>query len=216
MCKQHLSRDGIMKNNYVYEFGDSLYLNITNRCPNKCEFCIRNIKNGVSGNDLWILKEPTYQELIDDIALYPLDKYKEIVFCGFGEPMCALSLISQVAPYLKSKGCKIRINTNGLGNLINERDDVPKLIAPYIDYISISLNASNAQTYQEICRSKYGEQAFYAMLDFAKGCVEAGIDTTMSVVDFIGEEEIEACRKIVEQTGAHFRVRETITEDTQY
>ncbi len=205
-----------MTNNYVYEFGDSLYLNITNRCPNKCEFCIRNIKNGVAGNDLWLLKEPTYQELIDDLSLYPLYRYKEIVFCGFGEPLCNLSLLSQIGPYLKRKGLRVRINTNGLGNLINNRDDVAKLISSYVDCVSISLNASTAETYQEICRSKYGEQAFYAMLQFAKDCVEAGIDTTMSVVDFIGEEEIEACRKLVAETGAKFRVRETIREDTEY
>lgn len=205
-----------MTNNYVYEFGDSLYLNITNRCPNNCEFCIRNIKDGVSGNDLWLLKEPTYQELVDDISMYDLKKYKEIVFCGFGEPMCNLSMISQIAPYLKSKGCKIRINTNGLGALINKRDDVAKLIAPYIDAVSISLNASTADVYQEICRSKYGKDAFYAMLKFAKDCVEAGIDTTMSVVDFIGEEEVEACRKLATEAGAHFKVRETIYEDTEY
>ena len=205
-----------MTNNYVYEFGDSLYLNITNRCPNNCEFCIRNIKDGVSGSDLWLLKEPTFEELVDDISMYDLSKYKEIVFCGFGEPMCNLSMISQIAPYLKKKGCKIRINTNGLGNLINKRDDVAKLIAPYIDAVSISLNASDADTYQEICRSKYGKDAFYAMLKFAKDCVDAGIDTTMSVVDFIGEEEIEACRKLAIEAGAHFKVRETIREDTEY
>ena len=205
-----------MTNNYVYEFGDSLYLNITNRCPNRCEFCIRNVKNGVSGNDLWLLKEPTYREMLDDIALFPLKKYKEVVFCGFGEPMCNLSLISQIGPWLKERGCKTRDNTNGLGNLINKRNDVPKLIAPYIDSASISLNASTAEGYQEICRSKYGQDAFYAMLDFAKDCVNEGIDTTMTVVDFIGEEEIEACRKLASQTGARFRVRETIREDTEY
>lgn len=205
-----------MTNNYVYEFGDSLYLNITNRCPNNCEFCIRNIKDGVSGSDLWLLKEPTFQELVDDISMYDLKKYKEVVFCGFGEPTCNLSMISQIAPYLKKKGCKIRINTNGLANLINKRDDVAKLIAPYIDSVSISLNASNAQVYQEICRSKFGEDAFYAMLKFAKDCVDAGIDTTMSVVDFIGEEEEEACRKLALEAGAHFKVRETIYEDTEY
>lgn len=205
-----------MTNNYVYEFGDSLYLNITNRCPNRCEFCIRNIKDGVSGSELWLLKEPTYEELVDDISLYDLKKYKEIVFCGFGEPMCNLSIISQIAPYLKKKGCKIRINTNGLGALINKRDDIAQIIAPYIDSVSISLNASTAQGYQEICRSKYGEEAFYAMLKFAKDCVDAGIDVTMSVVDFIGEEEIAACGKLAEQAGAHFKVRETIYEDTEY
>lgn len=205
-----------MTNNYVYEFGDSLYLNITNRCPNNCEFCIRNIKDGVSGSDLWLLKEPTFQELVDDISMYDLKKYKEVVFCGFGEPTCNLSMISQIAPYLKKKGCKTRINTNGLANLINKRDDVAKLIDPYIDSVSISLNASNAQVYQEICRSKFGEDAFYAMLKFAKDCVDADIDTTMSVVDFIGEEEVEACRKLALEAGAHFKVRETIYEDTEY
>ena len=148
--------------------------------------------------------------------MYDLKRYKEIVFCGFGEPMCNLSMISQIAPYLKNKGCKIRINTNGLGNLINKPEDVAKLIAPYIDAVSISLNASDADTYQEICRSKYGKDAFYAMLKFAKDCVDAGIDTTMSVVDFIGEEEIEACRKLAVEAGAHFKVRETIREDTEY
>ncbi len=205
-----------MTNNYVYEFGDSLYLNITNRCPNNCEFCIRHVKDGVSGNDLWLLKEPTYQELVDDLAMFDLKKYKEIVFCGFGEPLCNLSMISQIAPYLKRKGCRIRINTNGLGNLINNRDDVARLLAPYIDSVSISLNASTREEYQQICRSKYGEKAFDAMLSFAKDCVECGIDTTMSVVDFIGEDEIRACGELAKSVGAHYKVRETIREDTDY
>lgn len=203
-------------NTYVYEFGDSLYLNLTNRCPNRCEFCLRNFKDGVSGSKLWLTKEPTMDDMIEDLSLFPLKKYKEVVICGFGEPMCNLSMISQVAPYLKEKGCKIRINTNGLGNLINNMDNVPKMIKGYVDYVSISLNASNAKAYQSICHSKYGEAAFDAMLKFATQCVEEGIDTTMSVVDFIGEEEIEACRKVVEKTGAKYRVRETIREDTEY
>ena len=205
-----------MNNNYVYEFGDSLYLNITNRCPNRCEFCIRNVKNGVSGNDLWLEKEPTYEELLKALSRFELGKYREVVFCGFGEPMCNFPLLIEICPYLKSKGCKVRINTNGLANLINDRDDVPAQIAPYVDSVSISLNASTPQRYQEICKSKYGEAAFYAMLDFARACVEQGIDTTLSVVDCIGEKEIEACRAIVQKTGAHFRVRETIHEDTVY
>lgn len=205
-----------MNNVYVYEFADSLYLNLTNRCPNNCEFCLRHDRDGVNGSKLWLMKEPTFDELVEDISLFPISEYKEIVFCGFGEPTCNLSMMSQIGPYLKRKGCKTRLNTNGLGNLINSRQNVARLIAPYIDCVSISLNASTPEVYDEICRSKYGKDAFYAMLQFAKDCVAVGIDTTLSVVDFIGDEEIEACRKLTEGTGAKFRVRETIYGDSDY
>ncbi len=201
---------------YVYEFGDSLYINLTNRCSNACEFCIRNFKKGVGDNDLRLNAEPSFDDVKEDLSTYDLKKYKELVFCGFGEPMYALPVLSQVAPYLKRLGCKTRINTNGQAALINKRDDIPKLISSYIDAVSISLNASTASGYQEICRSKFGEEAFKAMLEFAKGCVENGIDTTLSVVDFIGEDEIEACRNLAKDIGAHFRVRETIHEDDEY
>lgn len=198
--------------NFVYEYGDSLYINLTNKCPNNCEFCIRNFKNGVGDDDLRLTREPNFEDIKEDLSLFPLKKYDEIVFCGFGEPMCALSVLSQVGPYLKRLGLKTRVNTNGLGGLWNKRDDVPKLISKYIDSVSISLNASNRELYQEICRSIYGEKAFDAMVEFAKGCVENGIDTTLSVVDFIGQEEVEACRVLAESIGAKYRVRPTIYE----
>lgn len=196
--------------NYVYEYGDSLYINLTNKCPNNCEFCLRNFKNGVGEDDLRLSSEPNFEDVKEALSLFPLKKYDEIVFCGFGEPMCALSVMSQVGPYLKRLGLKTRVNTNGLGGLWNKRDDVPQLISKYIDSVSISLNASNHELYQEICRSKYGEEAFDAIIDFTKGCVENGIDTTLTVVDFIGEDEIAECRKLAEELGAKFRVRPTI------
>ena len=196
--------------NFVYEYGDSLYINLTNKCPNNCEFCLRNFKNGVGEDDLRLSREPNFEDVKESLSLFPLKKYDEIVFCGFGEPMCALSVLSQVGPYLKRLGLKTRVNTNGLGGLWNKRDDVPQLISKYIDAVSISLNASNRELYQEICRSKYGEEAFDAIIDFTKGCVENGIDTTLTVVDFIGEDEIAECRKLAEELGAKFRVRPTI------
>ena len=196
--------------NYVYEYGDSLYINLTNKCPNNCEFCLRNFKNGVGEDDLRLSREPNFEDVKEALSLFPLKKYDEIVFCGFGEPMCALSVLSQVGPYLKRLGLKTRVNTNGLGGLWNKRDDVPQLISKYIDAVSISLNASNRELYQEICRSKYGEEAFDAIIDFTKGCVENGIDTTLTVVDFIGEDEINECRKLADELGAKFRVRPTI------
>ena len=196
--------------NFVYEYGDSLYINLTNKCPNNCEFCLRNFKNGVGEDDLRLSREPNFEDVKEALSLFPLKKYDEIVFCGFGEPMCALSVLSQVGPYLKRLGLKTRVNTNGLGGLWNKRDDVPQLISKYIDAVSISLNASNRELYQEICRSKYGEEAFDAIIDFTKGCIENGIDTTLTVVDFIGEDEIAECRKLADELGAKFRVRPTI------
>ena len=198
--------------NFVYEFGGSLYINLTNKCPNDCEFCVRNIRNGIGEDDLRLTREPTFEDIKEDLSLYPLKKYGEIVFCGYGEPLCALSVLSQVAPYIKRLGLRTRLNTNGLGGLWNKRKDIPMLISKYIDSVSISLNASNRELYQEICRSIYGEDAFDAMIEFAKGCIENGIDTTLTVVDFIGEEEIESCRILAEQLGAKYRVRETIRE----
>ena len=198
--------------NFVYEYGGSLYINLTNKCPNDCEFCVRNIRNGIGEDDLRLTREPNFEDIKEDLSLYPLKKYGEIVFCGYGEPLCALSVLSQVAPYIKRLGLRTRLNTNGLGGLWNKRKDIPMLISKYIDSVSISLNASNRELYQEICRSMYGEDAFDAMIEFAKGCIENGIDTTLTVVDFIGEEEIESCRILAEQLGAKYRVRETIRE----
>ncbi|MDE7373463.1 MAG: TatD family nuclease-associated radical SAM protein [Clostridia bacterium] len=205
-----------MANTYAYEFGNSLYLNLTNRCPNSCEFCLRNFKDTVNGNELWLEEEPTFEDLKAGLAKFDLSKYDSVVFCGFGEPTCNLDMMSKIGPYIKSKGCKIRLNTNGLGNLINGRSDVAKELAAYVDFVSISLNASTAEGYDAICHSQYGKEAFDAMLDFTKDCVREGIDTTMSVVDCIGEEEIAACAKVVEGTGAKFRVRATIDENTEY
>ena len=198
--------------NFVYEYGGSLYINLTNKCPNNCEFCVRNFRNGIGEDDLRLTREPNFDDIKEMLSLFPLKKYDEIVFCGYGEPLCALSVLSQVAPYIKRLGFKTRLNTNGLGGLWNKRKDIPVLISKYIDSVSISLKASYPELYQEICRSIYGEDAFDAMIEFAKGCIENGIDTTLSVVDFIGEEEIENCRALAEQLGAKYRVRETIRE----
>lgn len=201
--------------NFVYEFEGSLYINLTNRCSNNCEFCIRNFKDGVGEDNLWLDLEPTYEQVIDDLSLFPLKKYKDIVFCGFGEPTFRLSILVQVANYLKRKGFKTRLNTNGQCDLINKRNDSAKILAKCIDHISISLNASNKEFYDEICRPlpQYKDEAYAAVIQFIKDCVAEGMYVTCSVVDFIGEEEVEACRQLTESLGAHFRSRETINAD---
>lgn len=200
----------------LYEFKDSLYINLTNRCSNSCDFCIRNFKDGVNGNPLWLDDEPTAAEVVAMLDRKDLSAYKEVVFCGFGEPTCALPVLVEVARYLKSRGAATRINTNGQANLINGVDNAATIIAPVIDHVSVSLNASNAEKYQSMCHSEFGEAGFDAMLTFTRQCVEAGIDTAMTVVDCIGAKEIEACRTCAESVGAKFRVRPLVSENDEY
>ena len=58
----------------------------------------------------------------------------------------------------------IRINTNGMGNLINGRNIVPE-IKGLVDCISISLNNPDKKEYFALVRSKFGENSFDEMID---------------------------------------------------
>ena len=191
--------------NCVYEFGDSIYINLTNECSNSCDFCIRNFKEGVGG-----------REVESALEKYDLSKYRAAVFCGFGEPTCAFDRMLEVAGWLKARGVHTRVNTNGQANLINGITDAAARMAPVIDSVSVSLNASTAEKYQESCHSRFGEEGYTAMLDFVRDCVREGIDTTVSVVDLIGEREVEACGKVAESLGAKYRVRPAIEENDEY
>lgn len=202
--------------NCVYEFGDSIYINLTNECSNSCDFCIRNFKEGVGGSELWLEHEPNAAEVERALEKYDLSKYRAAVFCGFGEPTCAFDTMLEVAGWLKARGVHTRVNTNGQANLINGITDAAARMAPVIDSVSVSLNASTAEKYQESCHSRFGEEGYTAMLDFVRDCVGAGIDTTVSVVDLIGGKEVEACGKVAESLGAKYRVRPAIEENDEY
>ncbi len=192
------------KDTLVYEYGGGVYINPTNRCTNRCRFCLRNNSDGVADHDLWLSKEPTAEEIIADLT--PFLPTKKITFCGFGEPMMRLDIIETVSAFAKENGVYVKVNTNGQANLFYGRDVLPSLVG-LVDGFSISLNASNAADYQTECRSVYGEDAYPAILDFARRSVALGFDTTLSVVDYLPESEIEACRKISDDIGAVFRVR---------
>lgn len=196
-------------NNYVYEFEGKLYLNITNRCSNRCTFCIRNGREGLEGNNLWLSYEPDFNDMKSALGKFDLKKYREVVFCGFGEPLYNFDVLKQTAAYLKQKGVIVRINTNGQGSLINNRNIVPELKG-LIDIISISLNASDSTRYQEKCNSEYGEAAYKAVLDFTKECVKYIPKVTMSVVDEGDKAENKRCEKICRECGAAFRLRNKI------
>ncbi len=192
---------------YVYKYGNSVYINLTNRCTNACTFCIRIAHPGVGGHNLWIKEEP---EARDVISLLEAEQVIEkAVFCGFGEPTMRLGVLLEVAKYLKSRGAAVRLDTNGQGGAYNGRDITPELKG-LVDTVSISLNAPDAQGYQQLCRSEFGEAVYAHILDFAKGCLKQGIETIFTVVDLIGQEQVEKSRSIAEGIGAKFRVREYI------
>lgn len=193
----------------TYPVTTGLYVNITNRCPCACTFCIRNKKDHVFESDsLWLEREPTVQEICDSLDTWDLAKYEEVVFCGFGEPTERLYDLLEVAKYIKSKSdIRIRINTNGLADLIWEKSTAPKLKG-LIDAVSISLNATNKEDYLEVVRPKFGIESFDAMLQFTKDCTEYVPSVMMTVVDVVTtKEEQEKCREICESVGAIFRVR---------
>ena len=196
-----------MMNNIVYEINDSLYINATNRCSNSCEFCVRNNKEFVYG-DLWLKDEPTVEDVLNRLQTYDLSKYKEVVFCGYGEPTYRMDVIEEVATFAHKMGLKTRINTNGHANRINEKD-VTSIIVKSIDTIGISLNDVSHDAYNDICHPIY-EDGFEEMLDFAKKCIEKGGNVVFSVVDCIGREKIEEAKKIAASLGATLRIREEI------
>ncbi len=193
----------------TYVVKNGIYINLTNRCSNACEFCIRQNGDGVYGSDsLWLDREPTYEEVIADLNNYQLDNYDEIVFCGYGEPTERIELLVDIARYIKSiSNISIRINTNGHGNMINGRDVTP-LLTNVIDTVSISLNCANAEDYERICHPEFGIDAYKGLLEFARLCVPKIKEVVLSVVDTtISEDDMKKCSEIAENIGATLRIR---------
>ena len=190
----------------VYEIGDSAYINLTNRCSNNCTFCVRTTSDCYEAFDLWLKKEPTAEETIEELKKFP--NKKEYVFCGYGEPLCAFETLLKVAAYLKKEGKTTRLNTNGQADLIVGKNVAEKLKGK-IDRVSISLNAPDAKQYNEICKCKYGEEGFYSLLRFAEDCVKNGITVNFSIVD-TGEVDVEEAKTLAKKLGVPLRVRELI------
>ena len=193
----------------LYKVHNNLYINLTNRCPYSCTFCLRQKMDKVGESDtLWLLREPTAEEVIEEFKKWDVDSFDEIVFCGFGEPTEAFDVLKKVAGFIKSKYNKpIRLNTNGVGNLINKRNIAPELKG-LIDTVSISLNNPDPEEYAKLVRSKYGEKSFQEMINFAKECKKYVPNVVMSTVDTtISHEEEKKCKEICDEVGAVYRIR---------
>ena len=194
----------------VYRVGDGMYVNITNRCPCACEFCIRKNAAGVYGSDpLWLEREPTVDEICTAIASAEKG-YDSIVFCGYGEPTERLADLLEVAKFIRRTmpGMPIRVNTNGLSDLIAGHETASEF-AGLIDAVSISLNAEDGDRYAAICHPKFGSEAYSAMLKFAKDTKAYVPSVTMTIVGTpdMTPERIAACKRIADGIGVNFRVR---------
>ena len=176
----------------------NIYVNLTNRCPCACTFCLRQTKKMLESNSLWLEKEPTVNEVINEFESININLYDEIIFCGFGEPTERLDAIIEVSRYIKERNSKIpiRINTNGLVYLINKKYIEP-LLNGLIDTISISLNAPTAEEFYKITKNKFGIESYDAMKKFAVSCKSYIPNVVFTVVDCIGKDAIEASQKYV-------------------
>ncbi len=198
----------------TYTVGNGLYINMTNRCTNRCDFCIRQNGAGAYGSDsLWLEREPTREEVLAAIEAADPTQYSEIVFCGYGEPTCRLDDLLWVCREIRTRWKNpIRINTNGQASLINGRDTAPEF-AGLVDTLSISLNECDAEKYDAICHSDFGLDAFRGMLDFAVAVKPYVPEVVLSVVrQFLSPESLAECERICREIDVPIKIREYIAD----
>jgi cyclic pyranopterin phosphate synthase len=195
----------------VYWLDDKLYLNITNKCSNKCVFCLRNFKQGVGGFTLKLSEEPSFEQITSELeAAMQRQAWREIVFCGFGEPTARLDLMLKLTRGIKTRygSVSIRVNTNGHGYALNVgREVAEELKAAGVDKVSISLNAGDEETYNEVCQPALPD-AFASVLEFiekAKGVLDVEVSAVTT-------PEVEICKaeELAKQLGVKFRLRQCI------
>ena len=196
----------------TYQVKQSVYVNLTNRCPCACRFCLRNNGSGVFGSGpLWLEREPTLDEVTASLDGWDYARFREVVFCGYGEPTERLDVLLAAAAHLKRRDAalRVRVNTNGLSDLVNGKSTAP-LFAGKVDCLSISLNTDNADEYLDLCRPRFGAAAYPALLKFTKEAAAVVPEVVMTVV---GEpvtslEKQARCRALAEGLGARLRVRQ--------
>lgn len=189
----------------VYSIGSSLYINICNRCTLECKFCPKTQGNmALHQYDLSLNKQPSAQEIIEQLD--NLANYQEVVFCGFGEPTLRLKQLKEVASFLKKAGKKVRLNTDGLGNLVHKRNILPEL-SSIIDSVSISLNSDNENSYIEHCQPKL-QNAYKAVLAFITQAPFFIKEVRVTAIEGLSNVDIDNCRSIAHSVGAQFLARQ--------
>lgn len=193
----------------LYEVHDNLYVNMTNRCPCACVFCLRQTRDEMNNSgSLWLEREPSVEEVIAEFDKFDMGKYRELVFCGFGEPTERLEDLLKVAAHAREKfSISIRLNTNGLSDLLYGKDTAP-MYEGIVDTISISLNTPDKEEYLRLTRSRFGIESHDAMLRFAGNVSKYVPNVVLSTVaTTITPEEEKQCREICDRLGVTYRIR---------
>jgi TatD family-associated radical SAM protein len=195
----------------TYQVKQSVYVNLTNRCPCDCTFCLRKTNKGVYGSpDLWLEREPTLEEVVASLETWDWRRFHEVVFCGYGEPTERLDVLLKAAEHMKTAhpAVRVRVNTNGLADLIAGQS-VAGRFRELVDCLSVSLNTDDPAEYLAVCRPKFGAAAYPAMLKFAEDAARSGIEVVMTVVGepVTSREKQARCAEICAKIGVRFRVR---------
>lgn len=193
----------------LYELYDNLYVNLTNRCPCACTFCLRQTKDEMNhSGSLWLEREPSVEEVKAEFGKFDMTKYKEVVFCGFGEPTERLEDLLTIAEFVKKNyQLPVRVNTNGLSDLIHGKDTAP-MFEGYVDTISISLNTPEKEDYYKLTKNKFGEESFDALLKFAENVKHYVPKVVLTTVETtITEAQERECLEICDRLGVTYRIR---------
>lgn len=192
----------------VYWLGSNLYLNITNRCSNNCYFCFKRYKRGVDRFNLTLLEEPTPGQITDELQTFVNKReWKEVVFCGFGEPLERLDCVLEVTRWIKRRfPIAVCIDTNGQSFLVNKgRNVIEELRQAGVDRLSVSLNAHNKETYNYVCKPKL-EDAYENVIGFIEKAKEQ-LDTEITTVT-IPEAALSKVKETADKMRVKFRLRE--------
>lgn len=193
----------------LYDYFGGLYINLTNRCPCRCEFCIKNYTDALGSADSLLLdEEPTVEEVKAQLRSWKVQEYDEIIFCGYGEPTERLDDLLEIARFIKAAyGKPVRINTNGLADLIWERETAPDLEG-IIDAVSISLNEADAEGYLRLCHPRFGLRSYDAILKYIEDVKLYVPSVAVSVVSgSISKEALLKCRDMAREMDVYFKMR---------
>lgn len=189
----------------AYALRGNCYLNVTSRCTLRCGFCPKfNNSWVVGGANLRLPGELSLDQVLAAVGEPRI--YREVVFCGLGEPTLRLYDVLDIAAELHQRGARrVRIDTDGLANRVYGRDVTPDLEG-LIDALSISLNAQNEKIYDRHCRPTL-PRAYAAMLEFADRARDFVPDITLTAIDGLEGVDMAACEDVARRLGVKFRRR---------